>query len=662
MEQAVQEQEGTGAIDERINELVALYPETGTKDEISHGKEHITAVLDNLTRIKRSEEGFAIPDKELSKAKLAVALHDLQRHTPEEDSNTIRVNDPGAIEGLYREKLADTSLAKEDVDDIVIAIKNHNKPKSRWTSPNHLISSLVYDADKMDTTPDRFIAPLDPESDPDGKNATKFNGYIIMVRDSATYPVAKERLTKLLPPELQINPLDQTQSAENVAKYYESMHRIWEETTMPGKKTAAKYCLQCTGNSNFARSIQEAYGPKTEIESLSPLKRRLVKRVEAMESTTAYSLDHLEELIEKSGSSTYSKEKIALHLSEKLFTYDTFSRAIANYPQDHEEDLEKLYFRQPELLHKNYLTFSDSVQEEKQALGEAFETRSEYFKQLSAPRLNNMRHYTREASIDEMVAGKILMDKEFGDILADTDTASMPDAIASALASGDSTKINDILRFFNQDTLRAVDRVNDVMATDRFIYFLLEGQNKEAPVRRLPYIFNIDEEAIEAANLPQKVNYSSPTHPQTIHAIKLHNAPTDMVKTFQESIAMYTRGLYQPDDFHALYTDIFSLTCSLEEVSKELFDFIFNNVIVNEDSKLEKTKDNESYVAPGWIDLDYATRDNPLWKKGNTIVSKINAFCAEHAIIPPLRPYAVVEKKLELQAVGATMSRNPEAN
>ncbi|MGB0757622.1 MAG: hypothetical protein ACPGO5_04170 [Patescibacteria group bacterium] len=634
---------------EAIAQILEMYP-----DKDNHGREHIASTLKNLDIIIESvQKSEGISNNEIEKARLALALHDLnQRHDAD-------VN----IEEMIRESYADTyDLSEEDIHDITDALHNHSQPKIRWSNPRHLTSMLVYDCDKMDTVPERYYLSLDSEDAEYKANYDKYTGYVLMVRDSVSFDVTRSHLTEQLPPELKIDVHDQEVDKETIQSYYEKMHQLWQDLDLPAKRTAAKLCLQTAANEQFTRSIQEELGPRPDIdfESLSVRQREIVQHALQLESFGQQVLTHLGELSDLANkyekSNGYNLDKLKEHITEKLFTYDIFIRAIESYPADKLDDLEALYERTPELLSRNYTHFQEQTTTIREEIGnEVFNSRKAYFKKLIGGRLDQMRHFARHDNFEALIAGRRILEQEEDVIKKTLEVDDINDLISKAIESGNPQLADSVLRFIDQGSLRAVDRVNDIFGTDNFIYFMLDKQTEDAPVWRLPHVYSLDQSKVSEHN--PNLNYSNPTHPQALHVMKLHHAPDQMPEVMQKSIRMYTQGLYRAEDFHELYADIFALTHSEDEMDEELLDFIFDYVAVNEESPMQEVG-NQRFVVPEWLEIHYAQNKHRLYERGQEAVEKINNFSSQHQIVPPLRPYVVVNKEIDLEAVGASISQN----
>lgn len=626
-------------VENLIKRTILLYRSDETE---VHGQKHIRSCLRNLSAIKKSAFGLTITDKELDKARLAVAFHDVDRILGNATMIDIETIKRIGIDDYIKKQLVGLPLSDRDVDDILLAIQNHSKPKERWHDPNNLTSTMLYDADKMDTREERFFLDTKKEV----VNADKYHGYVIMVRDSLTTSVAIEKINEQLPKELRINPNDQSKSAEDIKIFYQKMHQIWQVSSVPAKRIAAKYCLQCTSNVNFTNSIKKGLGerPNVELEQLSPLRRRLINRVGEMERFAQLAINNLDNLLLNVGKDVnqFSKEKLANSLSEKLFTYDMFTRSLINYPPEWESDLERMYFRNPKDLHKNYKEIKDRFGTDISELGEKFDERKDYFSRLVKDRLSKINHYARNNDFTSLISARRIIEREMKTILESSDSESLNLAIVKAVRNKGVKESYDILRFFSQESLRAVDRVNDVFGTDRFIYFLLENQVINAPVKRLPYIYKMDVDNIK----DMQIIYSHPSHPQVIHLMKMHDVPDNTPEILTRSIRMFSHGLFSLEDFHNLYTDILALNFDTGEIDQKMFDFIFENIVVNEESILVENQSG-TFSAPDWLEIDYQKREDPLWEGANQSVKKINKFCANKGIIPPLRPYVVVPKALE---------------
>jgi len=487
-----------------------------------------------------------------------------------------------------------------------------------------------------------------------------------MVRDSVTFRVARDKLTGELPQQLQINPFNQTVRAIEVDNFQKGLRGVWQHATLPARKTISKLILMCTRNNNYTKFIQEKLGSRPKTEELdgiglSKLQRRLIARVEGMEGYVNYILEKLDPLTDKAEWSETDKEQLRLFLEEKLFTYDMFIRMLIGFDIKDMDDLERVYFRKKEKIRQNYERFRENTREIREGFDmEKLESRRQYFRELLGDKLESLSHFSRVNNVQALIGGRRLLDRQWGDILAEISVTNTTRAIDTALSVEKSSSqipnlADKILRHFRQDALRAVDRVNDIFGTDRFIYFLLSGQTINSPVARLPYIYTMNKLPKTSKGLI--INFSAPSHPQAIHAIKMFRDLAEMPTILEEGIKMFSKGLYLPDDFKKMVVDIFSLNFRQNEINQDMFDFIFNNLVVNEDGEL-KVK-NENYVFSDWLEIDYEKRGNINWKMATQIVTRINHFCSKVGIISPLRPYVVMKKDLVVTELGISVMKNP---
>lgn len=486
----------------------------------------------------------------------------------------------------------------------------------------------------------------------------------VLVQRSRLLPSEPEYqlLTQQLPLELRINPNDQTRSKDEILQFYTTMKRLWlsagEDHT--AQKVAAKLCLQATGNISFCNYLleqQELHEPLAEKrpQELTPYIRSLVDWVEHFRSYVEFVYSNYDELVSHLPASqvqSLNKNKILPYLKEKVLTYETFIRALYLL-HDEQDTLKLLYARKPEDLHGNYLRLDTQFATKRQAMSSGelndHEARVAQFSTLVADDLTSLNHYARVGDYPQLIAARFLFEHK-----------------TNELFSNNPGFIYDVLQFFNQEALRAVDRVNDVFGTDRYVYTLLEGQILEAPVRTLPFIYKIraaleppkNEPDVERGTYIPSLMYTAPTHPQAVHLMKKHYDITQLPEIFAQSIRFYAKGIFTQSDFIQLYAEVLAFSCPDQEITPELWQFIFTHVVVNEDSELIVHPDG-SFSVPEWLQLSQQDSDSQLYADAEVVIAKVNAFCAEAHMVPPLRPYAVIAKETTFGQLSAVP--NPDA-
>lgn len=133
-----------------------------------------------------------------------------------------------------------------------------------------------------------------------------------------------------------------------------------------------------------------------------------------------------------------------------------------------------------------------------------------------------------------------------------------------------------------------------------------------------------------------------------------------MPKILTDTIHFFTQGMYTPDQYYDLVTDMFATVCDEEDVDKSLLDYVLDHIVVNEDASLSRHPSGR-YTSDEWLELDFGSRKDAEWKKANEIVGKINTYSKRVGIIPPLRPYAVCDKQIDIKADNITITANPLA-
>jgi hypothetical protein len=612
----------------------------------NHSWEHIESVMENVDLLQS-----ASPERDESHpwqlARVAVLVHDLDRaNVPQE-----------TVDKLF----ADMKLSEKDTQDVRIAIQNHNKPKNRWTDAGHRVSQILYDADKMDTVRERFQKTKNVDGKLVESTENDYLGYVLMVRDSMTSPAAIETISRQLPDELRINLSDPKTSADMVKVYCDRMREVWQEVNLPMKRTVAKYLLMATSNPQYTAEITKAYPQITQekIAAMSPVRKKWFTYVLNLKTVTGYFLDHIDEMADAAHDPMLDKAKLVDGIKEKMFVYDSMMQSIVSYPKSRESDIELLLDRakHSDRLHENFgNVMGEMLKDQISIPTEELAERKKYFSELVGHTFAQLDHYSRYGDIDALKGGRRVLDQALSALYAGSDSASVLDIIDKSIENKDVDLAIHIVQHFRQDALRAVDRVNDAMRTDRYIYSLIRGQTIDSPVRKLPFIYRMDAQYLGDNGL----HYYNPTHPQALHAMKMRLPYEQMPQILNDTIQLFTQGMYTYEDHHELVVNLFSSLFDESQVKPETFHYLLSHVLVNEEATITRHKSGR-FVAENWLELDFSDRKNPNWTEANDVLRKINAYSKKIGLIPPLRPYAVCDKAINTTDDHIDIVLNPDA-
>ena len=158
-----------------------------------------------------------------------------------------------------------------------------------------------------------------------------------------------------------------------------------------------------------------------------------------------------------------------------------------------------------------------------------------------------------------------------------------------------------------------------------------------------------------------------------IHQIISRNETSgkEMAKKYAAFFDTKPENIFTPEDFRKLYASLFASQFSPDEMTEELFDYIFHNTIVNDDAEIGVNEDGD-FIAPtkrsergitdtGWVIVDFKKRRDPLWRQAHEAVGKINDSATELGIFNPLRPYFIIPRDIDLTAVNSKVEVNPLA-
>lgn len=482
---------------------------------------------------------------------------------------------------------------------------------------------------------------------------------ILYSKEKAQTPEEKKTITERLPDELKIDPASPEVSSEQIKTYLNTLRSMWVDSEVPEKRTVAKHILMATANPNYTKEISDSYPVITEkkIESLSLLRRKWLDYNLELLVISKNFLAAVDELSDLTGLSDTDKQKIKTTAREKMFVYNSFMQMLVNYPAEKEENLELLLERsdRPDLMKKNFDDLSEAFAKSRQEVGEdEWDKRYYHFQKLVKGKLESLAHYSPHGDLDPLLGGRRVMDRLVSGLFDKYDESVVIGLINKAIKNGDEKIADQVIRYYRQDALRAVDRVNDVLMTDRFIYTLLEGQIHSAPVRNLEYIYKFDAKGLEQHGL----HYYSPTHPQALHAMKMITPYEQMPEILGDTVDFFTQGMFIPEDFAEVYTNVLAASFSPEECPPEMFNFLFENMVVNEESKVSRNE-NGKFVADEWIVMAEEAKNDPMYERGKELLSKVNAVCKNLGVIPPLRPYAVMDKDISVKD-HATVIKNPD--
>jgi hypothetical protein len=483
-------------------------------------------------------------------------------------------------------------------------------------------------------------------------------GVLLHSMDGSKDPDDKKRIAEKLPDELRINPADTSVDSAQVKDYLKTLRDVWEDADLPEKRTVAKYILMATANADYTEELSAAYPRVTEekLAGMSELRRNWIDYSLELYVITKNFLAASNELSTLTGLSAADREKVVVMANEKMFVYQAYIQMLAEYPEDMESNLELLMERtgRKDLMERNFEEVKKSLGGEREQMGEAeWKSRMEYFSGLSRDRVGKLCHYSPHGNIDPIIGGRRVMDKLMAGLYDKYDESEVFGLINKAIITGDEKIADQVVRYYRQDALRAVDRVNDVMLTDRFIYTLLEGQTKSAPVRNLEFIYKFDAKELADHGL----HYYAPTHPQALHVMKMQRPYDEMPQILADTVTFFAQGMYTPEDFAELYPSVFAATFSEDEISPEMFNFVFENVVVNEESKVSMHS-NGRFVADEWLVLSEEAVKDPMHAEASKVIKRINEKCKALGFVPPLRPYAVVDKDVSVRQF-AKVEKNP---
>ncbi|MFA6570035.1 MAG: hypothetical protein WCT77_02230 [Bacteroidota bacterium] len=614
---------------DRVTKLIDIAKPIYDTASSNHSWEHIQSCLKNADLIINDQPELQENSSLVELTKIAIIFHDFDRTASKDAFNTTA---------------ASIGLTSYEIQEILIALNNHNKPKNKWTDSKHILSSIVYDADKMDTTLERFsdTKMINGISYPTTDN--DFYAYAFMVRDSTTFKIAYDTISGKLPESLQINPANSAIDGEQVKRYVTHLREIWKDARLPEKRTVAKLILMATENQNYTDKIVKNYKQITpeEISKLSDTRRSWFDYIVELKDVSEYFLSSIDKLAQIANDPLFDRQKIFSTLKEKIFIYDSFMRAIMDYPTDKENDLILLMNRTdvPEIMHKNYADIAPKIASDLSLIDEKdVEKRRNYFREMIHNKIYNLSHYSPLENIDALRAGRRIMDKLMNNLFEEHNEKAITDLINKSLETEDQNISRQLIRYFRQDALRATDRVNDAMRTDRYIYTLLTGQTIDAPVRKLPHIYKLNGEELKNHGL----HYYSPTHPQAFHIMKMQRPHEEMPKIIEDSIDFFVHGMYLPEDFVNLYVDIFAVNFGQDDMNQDKFNYLFNHIVVNEESEVTKNPDDK-FVSDHWLELDFGSRRDSEWISVNKALTQLNDYCRKIGVIPFFRPYAVVNK------------------
>lgn len=658
-----------GVFQQFQQDALARYPTEGSPD--NHNQEHISSVLNNVDLITTSGDGSENPftEGQVQNAKIAAIIHDWTRLPEFRGIN---------IEEVFRDNLTAIQLEESDIEEIILAIRNHNRPKTEWHDPSHVVSQLLYDADKMDTRCERFKTDI-PEYEFD---ENEYYGYVLMVNASTTYPIARNTLTAQLPPELVYNPSDERSSTGYIQKRNRRLRDIYQVVEAKGKKLIGNLYLQTFGDKRLQMILRDALDAEgdADLRNLSPTAAIMYGYSKIMSDVYRTGLNDLDSLVGMAaspGSTIEQREEIEISLrrklDEKLFNFQMFVHALENYPREYDSDLEILLYRSEELIHGNMERIQPHLEAQRQVVGsEEYDRRMDYFTKLVDKYVTRISHYSRSSDLSEISAGRRLLDQAHEAIkqAKANITADMIDHMDVAeIDEMYNMRADMTLRYLKQDMLRAVDYYNDLLQTDRYVYFLLTGQLSDSPVRNLPYYYSLDTRDLEPRT--DKEHFVGISHPQALRVMRLNHNMFDLPFAISKAIHAYTNNLFTPEDFRKLYASLFASQFSPDEMTEELFDYIFHNTIVNDDAEIGVNEDGD-FIAPtkrsergitdtGWVIVDFKKRRDPLWRQAHEAVGKINDSATELGIFNPLRPYFIIPRDIDLTAVNSKVEVNPLA-
>ncbi len=636
--------------------FIDRYPET---DRV-HGRVHVDAVIGNLDALEQVQPG-SIRRHDLFKARVAVLLHDFHRLVGNSESTT----------AILEREAVNLPLSPDDIADIVQAIQDHSKAKEQWKDPRHLTTSLLYDADKMDTRPERYKQDTGPNGGPSEFNQNDFNGYVLMVRASVTHDLAYRTLTRQLSPELQINSQDTSLPAAAIVRYLRSLQLAWRESTRPARRTIGNLFLQTFANVSLQRAVESYHRMGRSSVELTEAQQMLIDASSINSDTLKDGLIDLDYLAEQFEDYRERKAVLKRRLRERIFNHNVFQTAVRTYPREWIRDLDVLYWRRPRDMEAQYHQLERRLPAVLSEYGKApaeFIADQDYIRELILPRIHSVAHYSPHNDLDRLVPGFWVLNQEAhaleqtaaAQVFASLSETSLGTLMRRAqLDTGAYTaaELEELqreahslqLRLLGQEGLRAVDNINQPLKTDRYIYFLLDGQTTRSPVVRLPYVYKLDIKDITGKVVD--LHYVGVSHPQALRVARLHADPLEMPAAVQNAIHMYTRNLYRPADYADVYAGLLALATTRESLSPEVFNFFFENIIVNDDSAVQ-LHDQGNFVADEWLEPDYSKRNHALWRETHRLVRSVNQASRLLGIFPPLRPYVIARDEIRLEQPG----------
>jgi len=285
-----------------------------------------------------------------------------------------------------------------------------------------------------------------------------------------------------------------------------------------------------------------------------------------------------------------------------------------------------------------------------------FTRRKQYFSNLLGNKLDEIRSFSRASGFAAIRGGRRISDQIRKKLeKGDKGPNLFKEFTDNILHNSDKQGADALLRFFEQNTLETIERFKNVLGTDKFICFFLKGQIADVFLKNLPYLYTTSCAKVE--EFSQRIDYASLTYLQAIQATRNGNGSKNWSDILTKSIRIYTLNLYRPKNFFELYTDVFALTHKVGEIDKGSFDFLFSHLALNKKCYLEPVKDR--FIAVNWLVLNKGEEDElKHWQKAKQVLDRINNFCARHCVVPPLRPYVVIHKEIDLKKVEATISEN----
>lgn len=607
-----------------VEDLILLYPE----DDVRHGREHITAVVGNVLRLFPDYPDATPADR--NNAVLAACLHDLQqRHG---DFNADEVWD------YIGTQVSADKVSRQVVDD---AIYDHNKPKSHWIGASPVVSGMLYDADKMDTIPERFYLPIDPESDPDGVNRDKYTAYVLMVRSAMTSNTARNHITQQLPPELRGNIFDDKMDTTEVIGRYALLHSLWETSTMPARRAVAAQCLSMMGNKRFRDHVLVNMEGLPRSVSASPDHARFYWRLLRMRNDTHHALEGLEELAEIAGDEHPGQvEQLRSYLEEKMVIYEGFMRASAQYNEDHLDDMSLFAGHAPIGLRRNYGRAMNEYTSHWEHIN--FD-RFLYFRGLFKDAMKYGIHATSKDDLPELLAARQIQDRNYYQLRERIGADSLEEAITEIRRTRSPEDASEMLQFLAKNGLRTADRYNDILGTDEYVFMLPDSQSHEATVGKLGHRYYVDLQSVaEDAHL----QFAGVSHYHAIHIARMQHSPEELPAAYRDAMRLYSSSLYSRSDYIELCSMLFSAVADEGSVDRDMFNFIMQSLVVNEESPVEMLLDGGAQ-APEWLEVDYFKRGDPRWNHASQIVSDLNRVCAAVGIIPPFKPYIIARGPLQ---------------